>query len=303
MGWQSAVAVLFQAGNRVVINPSGIFIYNGAPALGNLIGYWTETSGTDPYGNVFIEALSIGSPTGGSPQVQIIPSAGGPGSPAAVQFTLSPLSFFSNQPNMQAASASNSGQFTISGPALAQTGFRDFVEDVYYAFQGTTAAKKNVNYIDTNGNVIPYEQVTYSGVSLGAVKQVAGVHPGTGLSNTNTAVQEQWQTLNLINGWAGSGGIGGVRYQMTPLLNGEAIFIEGDVVNAGGAPANSIIGTMGSGYTPSQNRNVPAGWNHPLANNSPTAPWIFIDTSGDIQVTGLQVGTAEVFFQCFVPMT
>lgn len=303
MGWQTAIATIFQAGNRVVINANGLFIYNGPPALGNLIGYWTENAGTDQYGNLFIEGLSVGAPTSSSPQVQIIPSAGGPGSQAAIQFTLSPLSFFSNQPNIQALSPSSSGELIISGPALAATGFRDFVDDTYYSYAGSTPARKVSNYVDTNGNIIAYQVLTYSGSNFGAVNQLAGVHPGTGTSNTNTAVQETWQTLTLVNGWAGAGGgVNGVRYQMTPLFNGGAIFIEGDIINAGGAPANSICGTMAAGYNP-QNRNMPASWNHPVANNSPSLPWIFVFNNGNIQVTGLEVGTAEVFFQGFVPMT
>jgi hypothetical protein len=46
-------------GPDYIINTSGIFIYNGAPALGNLIGSWAGVAGTDAFGNVFPQGFSI----------------------------------------------------------------------------------------------------------------------------------------------------------------------------------------------------------------------------------------------------
>jgi hypothetical protein len=37
----------------------GIFIYNGTPALGNLVGSWAPTAGTDKFGNVYRAGLEI----------------------------------------------------------------------------------------------------------------------------------------------------------------------------------------------------------------------------------------------------
>lgn len=46
------------SGNFFVINSSGIFVYSGTPALGNLIASITSAGGTDAKGNVFLEGFT-----------------------------------------------------------------------------------------------------------------------------------------------------------------------------------------------------------------------------------------------------
>jgi hypothetical protein len=46
-------------GPDYIINTSGIFIYSGTPALGNLIGSWAGASGTDAAGNLYPAGFSI----------------------------------------------------------------------------------------------------------------------------------------------------------------------------------------------------------------------------------------------------
>jgi hypothetical protein len=56
MGWQN------QNQSLVIITAtsgfSGLFIYSGPPALGNLIGSWASAAGTDPLGNAYPAGLS-----------------------------------------------------------------------------------------------------------------------------------------------------------------------------------------------------------------------------------------------------
>lgn len=47
------------AGPDYVINSSGIFIYSGTPAAGNLIGSWAGNAGTDAHGNPYPQGISI----------------------------------------------------------------------------------------------------------------------------------------------------------------------------------------------------------------------------------------------------
>lgn len=56
--WSSQVVIA----NQVIIEGSndGLFVYNGAPALGNLIASIAATPGTDPYGNVYNAVFNIG---------------------------------------------------------------------------------------------------------------------------------------------------------------------------------------------------------------------------------------------------
>ncbi len=65
MPWQTAVAIQLQAGDTI-INPSGIFVYSGAPAAGNLIFSAAPAAGTDQFGNVFVEGGAAYIVSGGS---------------------------------------------------------------------------------------------------------------------------------------------------------------------------------------------------------------------------------------------
>lgn len=46
-------------GPDYIINTSGIFIYSGTPALGNLIGSWAGVAGVDSFGNVYPQGFNI----------------------------------------------------------------------------------------------------------------------------------------------------------------------------------------------------------------------------------------------------
>lgn len=46
-------------GPDYIINSSGIFIYSGTPANGNLIGSWAGASGTDTFGNSYPQGINI----------------------------------------------------------------------------------------------------------------------------------------------------------------------------------------------------------------------------------------------------
>lgn len=57
------------SGTNFIINSSGIFLYSGTPAAGNLVGSWAPASGTDAFTNAFPAGLAIGLDT--KPQVHI----------------------------------------------------------------------------------------------------------------------------------------------------------------------------------------------------------------------------------------
>jgi hypothetical protein len=54
-----------------VIGPEGIFFYNGTPAYGNLVGSWTNSPGTDSFGNLYNEGICIGQSS--NTEIQIRP--------------------------------------------------------------------------------------------------------------------------------------------------------------------------------------------------------------------------------------
>jgi len=52
-GFPNPVAQLFQAGNTVLINTAGFFVYAGTPAAGNLLLAIAPAAGTDQFGNAY----------------------------------------------------------------------------------------------------------------------------------------------------------------------------------------------------------------------------------------------------------
>jgi hypothetical protein len=178
-----------------------ILVYSGTPALGNLVGSWAAAAGTDPFGNPYGAGITVGSPSSSTPQIQLIPAAGGPSTPAVLQFTLSPLSFFGNQPNIQAFSPSSTGQLIISGPGLAQVGFKDFVQEVYSTYAGIVPAAMQVNYVHIDGITLStYVNVTCSGVTIPA-GSINAVDPTTGTAAT-PAIAEGWHAITLDANWS-----------------------------------------------------------------------------------------------------
>lgn len=280
---------------------SGEFLaYSGTPASGNLIMSFAAAANTDAYGNAYSKGLTVGSPSGSTPQVALVPSAGGVGTPALLQFPLSPTSFFGNQPSISALSPSSSGQMYINGPALAQVGNRDWVQIGLVSDLSGFYSRMFFTFVDDGHTGHTYMQMDDTGVNIFVCNTVTGSAPGT-VTGVTPAVAETWQTATLINGWTGTGGgVNGIRYRMLPLFGG-LIEVEGEVINAT-ATGNSTAATMGSFYRPPANRNHPASWNNPQASNAASAPWVFTDTSGNISITGIQVANKGIFFHIFIPM-
>lgn len=107
-GFRNALAIIFQAGNRVIINGNGLFVYNGVPTLGNLIISETATAGTDPFGNVYKQGVTV---YNGGQSVELQATGG-----VALQ------NFFSGSVNeispgqLKAGDAGGSLQFIIGAP-------------------------------------------------------------------------------------------------------------------------------------------------------------------------------------------
>jgi hypothetical protein len=58
MGWQESVftTIIIESG----VSGSGLFVYNGAPALGTLVAVIAAEAGTDPYGNSYTAVVNVG---------------------------------------------------------------------------------------------------------------------------------------------------------------------------------------------------------------------------------------------------
>lgn len=138
MGWSNvaggvleATTVIVTAGSAI----SGIFVYNGAPATGNLVGSWTASSGTDAFGNAYGAGFNIGTQSAAhlsvdlagdlvmydstdTAQVQIASSSGNVtvGTSAHGTINLSPSA---GQLNIQ--NPAGSSQIILDGPTQTMT--------------------------------------------------------------------------------------------------------------------------------------------------------------------------------------
>lgn len=61
-------------GPDYIINTSGIFFYNGAPAAGNLIASFAPSAGTDEFGNSWTPGIALGVVS--NTEIQIRPDLG-----------------------------------------------------------------------------------------------------------------------------------------------------------------------------------------------------------------------------------
>lgn len=69
-GFNNPVTQFFEAGNTVIMNRAGVFIYDGKPAFGNLIEtLGIITQNTDRYGNLYFTGDTTYASTGGTGRI------------------------------------------------------------------------------------------------------------------------------------------------------------------------------------------------------------------------------------------
>jgi hypothetical protein len=182
----------------------------------------------------------------------------------------------------------------------------------YNTTSGGNGAAGQVSFSYVNSTALTHVLATAAGTDALGFTYTAGLTTTQGkfsgpvtatagtASSPTVVTTDTWQTAALSNSWTGTGGgVNGVRYRLT---TDQQVEIEGEITNAT-ATGNSVCTTLPSGYRPPVARNEPAGWNNPQASNAASAPWIFVNTTGDVQVTGIQVAGKGIFFQFFIPLT
>jgi hypothetical protein len=185
------------AGTDFVINSAGIFFYSGVPALGNLILALTNTAGTDSFGNVYIQGITIGNASGIQVLLKIVS-----GVQAAMQFP-------TNNANENVASNITANaiggvtptgflQFVISGPKTNVTGAQDWTQILFNSanYGNTSDASMDFNYIGSGGGVHNYANMDGSGFNIVAGSIVAA-QPGA-----QPQVPATWTNIPLVNSFA-----------------------------------------------------------------------------------------------------
>jgi hypothetical protein len=150
VGTQPGVTGGIVRARQVIISGSadGVFVYQGTPGAGTLVGSWAADAGTDPYGNAYPRGFSVGKASG--TQTQLIPS--GAGGAAEISFPFASPAM-SNTPNVAAGPNGPTGaELVISGPAIATAGSEDWVQIAMFANAGGGSANLEFIYVDTSGN-------------------------------------------------------------------------------------------------------------------------------------------------------
>jgi hypothetical protein len=202
--------------------------------------------------------------------------------------------------------AAGFAQIVLNGPAGTAAGHTDFVGEEWNAGSGSGSANWELVYNNANGNAYLIMSGGSSGVNIEICQEIRALQPGTGGTPTNAPVAESWHQVGTAgqpafqNSWGNSSGTG-CRFRLLPIGDG-LVEIYAEVVNTT-ATGNSIVFTLPAGYVPDVATNHVAGWNNPASSNSATVPWVFVDTSGDVQLTGIEVADKGIFFHIFVPLT
>lgn len=289
-----AVTVIIQGGTQ-----SGIFVYSGTPASGDLIGSWAATGGTDAYGNAYPPGLAIGNFTGNNPT--ILTSLGTGGTNPQIEFSsglaneLVPATIIDTIDGTGTASQSD---LVIHGPQ--DTTFPDYVsiDVIGSSSDGTMLAQLDLNYITTTGSFTTYAKTNLAGFTVFAGAIIA-VHPGTGTSRANPAATETWQTPTLSTGWAiGSAGgtVQPLQYRLDPT--GDLIIV-GAIHTTSTTPSTTIF-TLPIGYIPAITQRSPG-----IINNggSITADFVEVNSSGSVSIVPtLTTSGIDVYFQVKVPL-
>lgn len=215
VGTQPGVSQSIVRARQVIISGTadGVFVYNGTPGPGTLVGSWAALAGTDPYGNSYSRGFSVGLATG--TQVDLIPS--GAGGAAEIQFAFSSPAV-SNAPNIAAGPNGPTGaELVISGPAIATAGSEDWVQIAMFANAGGGSANIEFIYVDTSGNANLMATLNDSGwtfssaVNVTASLSVGGVDIVVALSGQPTTTDGL--TDGTINGSSATTGLpnGGIQ--------------------------------------------------------------------------------------------
>lgn len=232
MGWSNVASAVLEANTVIVIagQPNtGIFLYNGTPATGNLIGSWAAAAGTDPYGNAYPRGLASFTnsslPDIGLDLGRLLIGTGATSWPNAAS-----ISGLNTPGQIRVATGTTN---TNTAPVLA-----DF-------FPGTSGAP-------TGSATAPY--TSFNSTALSGAKTDIYVS-GSIINGSGPAGAATWQTPTYNTGWAG-GDAGGVFRPFQFRLDAENNLMCAGTFRTTSATPSTFAFVLPSGYHPTTNQRV-----------------------------------------------
>lgn len=226
---------------------SGVFIYNGLPGPGTLIGSWTAIAGTDPYGNSYVAGFEIQSGLqkliidvmGGTPAINLVTGLASISVSTAVDAFVrgtSPEQF----DLAQMIGAKDSTQLDQAGVAVTSS-----------SPDGTTQNAQGIfYYIDATNTLHIYQTTDFRGVIINAGALHAPT-PGTGTRAT-PATSESWHAMTLAAGFtAAPAPFATPRYRLECEGGAKTVRLSGAVELTAGSGASETFWTAPAAYTPS----------------------------------------------------
>jgi hypothetical protein len=299
MGWQTIVATIFQAGNRVVINPSGFFIYNGPPTFGNLVMSFTNAAGTDPFGNPYGQNLKIYGTANSSVQIlagtpaQIRLGTGdaqeatpglfatlidGTGTIRALASQLQAPRFTGETAGALIKLESSSEDLTTTLPTIITEAFDSGADNIQQLIDPFNySVRKN-----TSLNALEFDSANN--------RFVIG-YPIFGTATAGSVTPENWHPMALGNSWANNAGFAAASYRKVASPP-NSVEVQGAL--SATAATSGIFFQLPSGYRPTNAQGFPCGSSGGAIAGS--APNIRCDTSGNLSVNNSTVPSASTFF-------
>lgn len=253
-------------GNNFILNSSGLFIYSGTPAAGNLIASIAPTSGTDSFGNTYLGGI----------------------------VTYSGTSFASlNVGNLLlgiTADAANAGLVGLSG-----------ADGVFASspVSGSNTEAATWKLSDGLTSVTPRSAAGYPHLDVGAsTAGVTGWINGAWVNssvNGGTSTAETWHTPTFSGTWSSTGTLNGnstfqgMQYRKDAEDN---VWISGGATTTG---AGGSIFTLPSGYFNSSRRHLVPCWI--LHGGVTTTSFAQVTEAGVVNIastiTGVTIGAGD----------
>lgn len=276
MGWTeqipNLVVIAAQSGGY-----TGLFIYDPAPGVNNLLASIAPVVGTDPYGNKVV---------GGGAAFYLLPDSTGELTfigPRGYQMR-SGLTYEGSHASVAQSVVGGAGgqiSFKVEGFATNVANATDSVEIDFNSNSqsGVTGAQMLMVYTDATNVANLYGEITYTGFTV--LGTITATDPTVATSPTVPAVAEVFKPLGSPSATGYTSDIG--QYKFTAENE-----LEIDVqlhANAGGGTAGTYTyaNALPPPYRPPVNRMYGLGWDSTVTAGM-SFPVLIIDASGTVQV-------------------